>query len=198
MPKGTPVPGERIRAQGWLLDRQLTLAAVFFANGCRIEIPEIADFQVFKDINQIISSGVPDEADLFIESLLGPPLIVSLAFRDVWCLHASAVAHNGKCAVFLGDSGAGKSTLAAFMAEQAGCSLVSDDILPVKMTDGKLVGFNDFPQLKLTQPIIAQIDSRVPVQIQAVYILKKGADVRIKGLAGRFPQPPWCMERLLQ
>ena len=59
--------------------------------------------------------------------LLGPVLGLLLRFRGITCLHASAVAFEDWCAVFVGAEGAGKSTIAAAFASQ-GHPILSDDI----------------------------------------------------------------------
>ena len=86
-----------------------------------------------------------------IELISGPALILLLAQRSTFCLHAGAVSinlNNEEAAnvAFIADSGVGKSTLSA----EAGRSWqqLSDDILPVNVEQGIYV-YNDFPQLKL-------------------------------------------------
>lgn len=89
------------------------------------------------------------DADRWLEHvLLGPPLLLALAQRGVFALHAGAVAVAGRLLVFVGASGAGKSTLAG----SAGTAWQSfaDDLLPVEITaDGTVRGLGGFPQLKL-------------------------------------------------
>lgn len=60
--------------------------------------------------------------------LLGPVFGLLLRLRGVTCLHASAVAFDDCCAVFVGSEGAGKSTTAAAFAKQ-GHAVLSDDIV---------------------------------------------------------------------
>jgi hypothetical protein len=105
--------------------------------------------------------------------LLGPALILSLALRDAWCLHASAVAIGGQAVAFLGESGNGKSTLAAFLASETdlGWQRLADDILPVELTANGFDALPHFPQLKLSpedQPA-GGIPERMPVR--AIYVL---------------------------
>lgn len=64
------------------------------------------------------------------EFLLGPVLGALLRLRGSFCLHASAVALNGKAAVFVGPPGAGKSTIAAILA-QSGYALLADDMVVI-------------------------------------------------------------------
>jgi hypothetical protein len=85
------------------------------------------------------------------EILLGPALVLALALRGTWCLHASAASFRGQLIAFLGESGQGKSTLAAYLTASGGPDwrLVADDILPATMGAGGLLAWPSFPQLKL-------------------------------------------------
>ncbi len=60
--------------------------------------------------------------------LLGPVLGLLLRLRGITCLHASAVAFDDWCAVFVGAEGAGKSTTAAAFAAH-GQPVLSDDVV---------------------------------------------------------------------
>jgi hypothetical protein len=87
---------------------------------------------------------------LVAECLLGPGLILALAARGIYCLHASAVRTPRGAIAFLGESGQGKSTLARFLAETVpGCVRLADDILPVRMGAVGIEALPRFPQLKL-------------------------------------------------
>ena len=112
-----------------------------------MEIPAAGRFWTAADgsaIHQV--SQVPGSDPAFLaEALLGPPLVLALALRDTWCLHASAVEYGGRVIAFLGESGAGKSTLAAYLAGQPGVRRVADDILPVAWQDHRLYYLAAFP-----------------------------------------------------
>ncbi|MCI0435343.1 MAG: hypothetical protein L0271_17130 [Gemmatimonadetes bacterium] len=54
--------------------------------------------------------------------------------RGMLALHASSVNTGDSCSAFAGTSGAGKSTMAAFLTRR-GCSLVSDDVSVLAITD---------------------------------------------------------------
>ncbi|MCE9644911.1 MAG: hypothetical protein K8S20_02845 [Chloroflexi bacterium] len=101
--------------------------------------------------------------DLDREILLGPVLVLALATRGVWCLHASAAMFRDKVIVFLGESGRGKSTLAGYLAQNTEWQLVADDILPVSMGRGEVFVLPHFPQLKYAKD--AQPGSRLPDQL---------------------------------
>ncbi|MBG9389083.1 hypothetical protein [Caenimonas aquaedulcis] len=74
-------------------------------------------------------------ADDVATYLLGPVMGLVLRLRGVLCLHASAVAIDGRSIAFVGVSGAGKSTLVAAMG-RAGYPVLSDDLVPIR--DGGL------------------------------------------------------------
>jgi hypothetical protein len=76
----------------------------------------------------------------------------ALSFALVKCglepLHATAVAIDGKAALFLGDCGLGKSTLAAAFL-QAGYPLLTDDLLALHKPHAELLAYPGSPRIKL-------------------------------------------------
>lgn len=62
--------------------------------------------------------------------LLGPALAFVLKLRGITCLHASAVAIDGRAVAFVGPAGAGKSSAAAAFA-RAGYPVLTDDVAPL-------------------------------------------------------------------
>ncbi len=76
----------------------------------------------------------------------------ALSFALVKCglepLHATAVAIDGKAALFLGDCGLGKSTLAAAFL-RAGYRLLSDDLLVLHKPHAALLAYPGSPRIKL-------------------------------------------------
>ena len=90
--------------------------------------------------------------DLDREILAGPALVMALAQRGTWSLHASAAAFGDCTFAFLGESGQGKSTLAAYLADAGHphWQLVADDILPVRAAADGAETWPHFPQLKLS------------------------------------------------
>jgi len=88
--------------------------------GFSIEVRGACSFAVSPDGGQITALGRGWESgdELSTQVLLGPALILALALRGTFALHASAVTitskeHGGRAVAFLGPSGSGKSTLAA-------------------------------------------------------------------------------------
>ena len=126
------------------------------------------------------TSGELNETDRQI--LIGPALVLALALRGTWCLHASAELFNDNLIVCLGESGQGKSTLAAYLAKETNWSLVADDILPVTMGSDRMAAWPRFPQLKL--PMDAQPGPGLPEQlsISKVCVLMNAESDEMPGL----------------
>ncbi len=80
--------------------------------------------------------------------LLGPVLGAVLLLRGVTCLHASAVAVEGRAVAFVGPSGAGKSTTAAALAGR-GCAVLADDIVALTDDGGTYLAQPGYPRLRL-------------------------------------------------
>jgi hypothetical protein len=114
---------------------------------------------------------------LDVEILLGPALVLALALRGTWCLHASAAVYHDRAIAFLGESGFGKSTLAASLATDGtpAWGLLADDILPVTLGTEAVTTWPHFPQLKL--PIDSQPGRNWPEQIplREICILTRAA-----------------------
>lgn len=81
--------------------------------------------------------------------ILGTCMGAILMQRKILPLHGSAIAIEGKAYAFVGDSGAGKSTLASAFLNK-GYQLLSDDVIPVRMSDGNVpMVIPAYPQQKL-------------------------------------------------
>jgi hypothetical protein len=74
--------------------------------------------------------------------LLGPIIGFVLHLRGTPCLHASAVAVNGRVVAFLGHSGAGKSTTVASFV-RGGYAAITDDVLALDETQDSGFGIQD-------------------------------------------------------
>jgi len=80
--------------------------------------------------------------------LLGPVLGIVLRLRGVTCLHASAVAIDGKAIALVGASGAGKSTTAAAFAK-VGYNVLADDIVALDECSGAFWVRPAYPRIRL-------------------------------------------------
>ncbi len=137
-------------AVGWVDGAHRTVRACWQERRARIEVD--AHCHVDLDVRGVyLRHWAADLRGDPVATLLGPPLILSLALNDVFCLHASAVAHASLPGVvlFVGDSGAGKSTLARWLPGVGDWQRVADDVVPVALRDGQLVALPFYPQLKL-------------------------------------------------
>jgi len=137
----------------------------------------------------LVRGGLPAPAsDTLNDVVLGPGLILALALRDTFTLHAAAVRCGDAAVLLLGESGAGKSTLARALAA-AGGERLADDVLPCECDTSGLRALPHYPQLKLpeTEQYAAARPARVP--IGALYVLAGAADARaevgVEELAGR-------------
>lgn len=92
-----------------------------------------------------------DLDNIDITVLMGPVFILHLAKNKVFCLHASAFIIKQTCFILMADSGTGKSTIARHMQQMHIGQRVADDIVPIKINNGKITLLPSFPQLKLTQ-----------------------------------------------
>ena len=147
----------------------------------RLNIEGVGHFAVAADgkVSQI--SEEPNvEPGIVAETMLGPVLMLALALRSTYCLHAGAVTVGGRTIAFVGESGRGKSTLAAFLGAEGGrvWQRAADDVLPVLLEGAELMARPHFPQLKLKpeeQPALG-LPEQIP--LAAVYVLGELADER--------------------
>ena len=80
--------------------------------------------------------------------LLGPTLGFVLRLRGITCLHASAIAIDGRAVALVGPSGSGKSTTAAAFAG-FGRSVLTDDVLALDDRDDHFKAQPAYPRVRL-------------------------------------------------
>jgi hypothetical protein len=161
------------RTVGWVGGEWRTVESWSAPPGILLKVAGGSDFYLSPDGQEIVrvnaaGSDSQEITGLDREILLGPALVLALALRGAWCLHASAVMFRENTVAFLGESGRGKSTLAAYLSQNAGWRLVADDILPVEMDANEAKLLPHFPQLKL--PMDAQPGIGLPGQLPLKYI----------------------------
>jgi hypothetical protein len=155
------------RTEGWVANAQRVVETWSAPAGLLVKVAGGSDFTISPDGREIqcASQGQDDgelsETDRQI--LLGPVLVLALALRGMWSLHASAAIYKDALILFLGESGQGKSTLAGYLAKEAGWHLAADDILPVTIGSNGVVAWPRFPQLKL--PVESQPGLGLPEQL---------------------------------
>lgn len=116
--------------------------------GFRLLYPGTASFDIRHD--RIHCRLLNPADDYWVEiGLLGPVLSFWLELRGLVALHASAVVHRGRALGFMAASKSGKTSLAASFV-QAGASLLTDDILPIRVPDqGAPLALAGFPQFRM-------------------------------------------------
>jgi hypothetical protein len=121
-----------------------------------LRIPGVARFLIAggQEIVFETEDGTPPEETAIF--LVGTAFGILMHQRSHVALHASAVAVNGKAALFCGPSGAGKSTIAAALM-QRGYPLVSDDLCGLELSGTPMV-HRDGRQLKLWVQAIERLD----------------------------------------
>lgn len=141
--------------------------------GYDLEVAGAGRFAVARDGRRIDCDGRPEGAEGFAEAVLGPALILALALRDVWCLHASAMAADGGVVAFVGESGAGKSTLARELPALGALPYrrIADDVLPVALEAGRARVLPRFPQLKCPPDAQPGLAAPPSLPLAAVYVL---------------------------
>jgi len=144
-------------------------------SGYIFQLAKIARFLISSSGGEIIVERKGDETPSINleEALIGPPLMLALAQKDIWSLHASAVSINNKLVLFAGESGKGKSTLAHFIHQQnvIGIHRITDDITPIAIKNGKVFALPDFPQLKIKPLSKQQAITPEELQITSVMII---------------------------
>jgi len=83
---------------------------------------------------------------LNLQVVTGPALIILLATKGIYCLHASSIGTQFGNIAFIAESGVGKSTLGAHI--DSNWQQLADDILPLHQRGDHYQMF-DYPQLKL-------------------------------------------------
>jgi len=119
------------------------------SGGYRIHYSHGLTFDLNASLTDIsIRCAAPMERTDVADFLLGPVLGVVLRLRGVVCLHASAVAFEGKAIAFVGAPGVGKSTTAALFVRN-GHSILSDDIAALIERGRSFCVLPAFPYLNL-------------------------------------------------
>ncbi len=95
----------------------------------------LADFEIDLGQRRVVSHPRPGTDPAIIPILLtGTVVAFLLSMQGALVLHASAVEVDGGALAFVGSSGQGKTTLATLFCA-AGYPLVTDDVLPVAVSD---------------------------------------------------------------
>jgi hypothetical protein len=99
-----------------------------------LDLPGIGRFLAMDGRSLTLQPAPGIAVDDILVFAMGTALAAILYQRGALLLHGAAVVHRGRSYVFCGPSGAGKSTLAGALCRWA-CSLASDDVCAVELTD---------------------------------------------------------------
>ena len=148
-------------AVGWLGGRLRPFSSWLEGVWQWVEFADDIAFCVRSDGSQVHCLRLPTASCPRDEVLLGPVLILALAARDRYALHASAVAVADGALLLLGPSGSGKSTLARVAAAQ-GWQRLCDDVTPLGEAAAGFQVWPRFPQLKW-DPVLQGDDQELPL-----------------------------------
>ncbi len=112
-----------------------------------LKFPGVAEFQIHED-RILYRSDLPERRDLIEIRFLGTVLSFFLERAGLPVLHASVVDVQGAAVAFLGTHQGGKTGLAATFL-QAGYSLLSDDLAPLKLGGNRIMVQPGYPQMRV-------------------------------------------------
>ena len=160
------------QSEGWVGSAQRFVEVYDTAGGMLLKVEGGGEFFISPRGGAIDKLNPQAElGQLDREIILGPGLVLVLALRGIWSLHASAAMYKEKVIVFLGESGQGKSTLAAYLSHCSDWRLVADDILPVKIDQSGVIVQPRYPQLKLPMDDQPGVDLPEQLPLNTIVVL---------------------------
>ncbi|MEM7554525.1 MAG: hypothetical protein AAF378_10560 [Cyanobacteria bacterium P01_A01_bin.84] len=165
-------------------------------------LPEVGEFLIHDGKEIIIEPIEGVDESLLRTTTLGAVLCVLLRQRGLLVLHASCININNKGVAFMGSSGSGKSTLVTAFHTQ-GYSVLTDDVLPIKIEKNQAIVFPSYPQFKLCPDAATSLKQDVenllpvspnsfkvvykvshsfqqnPIPLQQIYVLDTGNEHKI-------------------
>lgn len=133
------------------------------------QIPSVGIFSIEDGKVITVSPAKDADEDIIKIFILGTCMGAVLMQKQIFPLHGSAIAIDGKAYAIVGDSGAGKSTLAsAFLKE--GYKLLSDDVIAVSFSkdDKKVLVTPSYPQQKLWKDSLTSLGMKIS-DYQSIY-----------------------------
>lgn len=163
------------KGPGWIANEWREVRCQLGEHGYILSVAGAGCFHISSDGAFVALIHREDNAqeNIIIESALGPALILSLAIRGAWCLHASAALYGDQLLLFSGESGVGKSTLARRLGARPEWRRVGDDILPIARSGDNLYALPAFPQLKIPSENQPSLRLAPRLKIHTIYFLKK-------------------------
>ncbi len=121
------------------------------AAGLHFHARDIGEFHISADGATVSYSLAPlaDNAD--VQYLLtGPVISLALQQQGEVLIHGAAVAHGCRAFAFAGPHATGKSTLAAAFSA-VGATLLTDDVLPLRIAASQVMARRSVPWIKLKE-----------------------------------------------
>lgn len=137
-------------AERWEAIPKITPSVGVLGREVMFEVKGRAVFSVQDGIRITVDPLAGADMDSVRLYILGSCMGVLLMQKQILPLHGSALVLNNRAYALVGQSGAGKSTLASYLMEQ-GHLMLSDDVIPVIVQDGKPLAVPGYPQQKLWQ-----------------------------------------------
>lgn len=164
-------PEQRITTRSWLAEAWRTVSCTILGDRYRLHIEGMGHYSVNRNEITALDLDIPPHDAI----ITGPCLILALAIRDVFTLHASAVVLAGEAIAFAGESGAGKSTLARWVSHRQpdgrGAARIADDLLPVTVLSQGVTALPHFPQLKLNHGDQYTDREKPSLPLRALFVL---------------------------
>lgn len=112
-----------------------------------------------KEITVEVVPNIPEEQKPMVQVyLMGTAMGALLIQKGILPLHGSCVWKEEMPAIaFTGDSGVGKSTIASYF-QKNGWSMLSDDVTPLQIENGRTAVYPSFPQQKLWEDALTAGD----------------------------------------
>lgn len=153
---------------GWIDNRWREVTNRHSPDGYHLSIDR-ATYWIRGDGGLVVEYGEAAPASIS----LGSPLILALALKGIFGLHAGVVAAGGELVAFIGESGAGKSTLARFLNEHGPpWRRIIDDTLPVGRDEaGGFVALPHLPQPKIAAAFQPAALTAERMSLRAIYLL---------------------------
>ncbi|WP_128083715.1 hypothetical protein [Paenibacillus sp. DMB5] len=131
-------------AERWEAIPKITPSVGVLGREVMFEVKGRAVFSVQDGIRITVDPVAGANMDSVRLYILGSCMGVLLMQKQILPLHGSALVLNNRAYALVGQSGAGKSTLASYLMEQ-GHLMLSDDVIPVIVQDGKRLQFQAIP-----------------------------------------------------
>lgn len=177
-PAQWPAPAAFATVSGVLLDRPIELQLAHTDQGSWLSFTDGSMLEVDKAGSLIRIHAAGTELELLV---FGPALILALARRGIYCVHASAFIspRQQRPWLALAASGTGKSTLARCVLAAGGTRL-ADDLCALRLIEGRLQLLPRFPQLKLAAALHWPQTATAAVEITGLAQLARGPRCRVQ------------------